>query len=75
MPTPDPKNGIYRHYKGNEYVVTGVAIHTETNERMVVYHQLDKLNPLFVRPLEMFCEDVVVDGKSVPRFKCTVILW
>lgn len=41
---------------------------------MVVYHQLHKPHLLFVRPLEMFCGEVVVDGKTVPRFVCTATI-
>jgi hypothetical protein len=70
----DPKPGIYRHYKGNEYVVIGIALHSETSERMVLYHQLHAPRLLWVRPLGMFCEEVVVDGKTVPRFACTTTI-
>ncbi|MDE2027882.1 MAG: DUF1653 domain-containing protein [Candidatus Omnitrophica bacterium] len=65
--------GIYEHYKGKRYQVLGVAIHTETEEKLVVYKALYKGNfpedALWVRPLAMFQEQVVVDGKSLPRFR------
>lgn len=64
----EPAPGIYKHYKGVEYVVTGVAIHTETNEWMVIYYQIRWPEKLFVRPLAMFCGEVVVDGEPVRRF-------
>lgn len=61
--------GRYRHYKGNEYEVVGVARHSETEEEMVVYRKLYGDHSLWVRPLAMFRESVVVDGREVPRFE------
>ena len=61
-------SGTYRHYKGNDYEVVGVATHSETHEPMVVYRPLYGERALWVRPLAMFMEDVTVDGKTVPRF-------
>jgi hypothetical protein len=63
------KPGRYRHYKGNEYVVVGVARHSETEEEVVVYRQDYGERSLWVRPLAMFLETVEVDGEQVPRFK------
>jgi hypothetical protein len=60
--------GRYRHYKGNEYTVLGVARHSETLEELVVYRQEYGDHGLWVRPAAMFAETVVVDGKTVPRF-------
>ncbi len=60
--------GRYRHYKGNEYQVIGVARHSESHEEMVVYRPLYGEGGLWVRPLAMFTENVTVDGNSVPRF-------
>ena len=62
------KLGIYRHYKGNKYEVTGIAKHSETLEEMVVYKALYGEGQIWVRPLKMFMEEVEVDGKKVPRF-------
>ena len=64
----DPLPGRYRHYKGNEYEVIGVARHSETDDRVVVYRPLYNDGRLWVRPLAMFVEDVVVNGARVPRF-------
>lgn len=63
--------GRYRHYKGKEYRVIGVAKHSETLEDLVVYEALydNELSKLWIRPLKMFTEMVEVDGKSVPRFE------
>jgi hypothetical protein len=65
--------GIYEHYKGNRYEVVGEAIHTETQEPMVLYKALYKGNfsegTIWARPLEMFTEIVQVDGKAMPRFR------
>lgn len=60
--------GLYRHYKGPEYRVLGVARHSENEEQVVVYQALYGEFGLWVRPLQMFCEEVVVDGETVPRF-------
>ena len=62
------RSGRYRHYKGNDYEVIGIARHSETEEEMVVYCKLYGDGSLWVRPLEIFIEDVVVDGRTVPRF-------
>jgi hypothetical protein len=63
--------GKYRHYKGKEYEVIGVARHSETLEELVVYKALYQKEGenLWVRPLAMFLETVVIEGKTIPRFK------
>ncbi|NTW22182.1 DUF1653 domain-containing protein [Candidatus Falkowbacteria bacterium] len=68
------KLGKYQHYKGNYYEVIGVAHHSETLEELVVYRALyehEKFgdNSLWVRPMKMFLETVVIDGKEILRFK------
>lgn len=63
-----PKKGRYRHYKGNEYEMIGIANHSETLEKMVVYRALYGEGALWVRPLSMWQESVTVNGKSVLRF-------
>ena len=60
--------GKYRHFKGGEYEVLGVARHTETLEELVVYRALYGERKLWVRPLSMWEEPAVRDGVSVPRF-------
>ena len=60
--------GRYRHYKGGEYEVIGTARHSETQEELVVYRALYGEKKLWVRPLEMFAEDVIIKGKKQPRF-------
>ena len=62
------KQGVYRHYKGKDYLVTGLAHHSETREPLVVYRCLYDDYSLWVRPLAMFTETVLIDGKEVPRF-------
>jgi hypothetical protein len=61
--------GRYRHYKGNEYVVIGVAKHSETQEELVVYRPEYGERGMWVRPKTMFLESVEVDGQTEPRFK------
>jgi cyclomaltodextrinase / maltogenic alpha-amylase / neopullulanase len=68
------KLGKYQHFKGNFYEVIGVARHSETLEELVVYRALYESkefgkNSLWVRPKKMFLENVIADGKEVPRFK------
>jgi hypothetical protein len=61
--------GRYRHYKGKDYEVIGVATHSETQEKLVVYRTLYGDFDLWVRPLAMFTESVTVEGEQVPRFR------
>lgn len=68
MSSNDPVPGRYRHYKGGEYEVIGVARHSESDERFVVYRPLYGEGALWVRPLAMFLETVAHNGEPVPRF-------
>jgi hypothetical protein len=68
------KLGKYRHYKGKEYEVIGVATHSETLEELVIYKALYDIegkgkDSLWVRPKGMFDEEVVVDGVVRKRFE------
>jgi len=70
----DLKLGKYQHYKGKFYEVIGVARNSETLEEFVVYRALYESkefgkNAIWVRPKKMFLENVIVDGKEIPRFK------
>ena len=60
--------GRYRHFKGNEYEVLGVARHSETEEELVVYRALYGDFGLWVRPVSMWNETVERDGKTFRRF-------
>lgn len=62
------KLGKYRHFKGNEYMVLGIANHSETMEQMVVYQALYGKKELWVRPISMWNEVVDKDGYRGPRF-------
>jgi hypothetical protein len=61
-------SGVYRHFKGKDYLVIGVAIHSESGEELVVYRPLYGDFQLTVRPKAMFVEPVERDGYSGPRF-------
>lgn len=61
--------GKYRHFKGKDYEVIAIAKHTETLEKYVVYKALYGDYEIWIRPLEMFIEEVVSEGKKQPRFK------
>lgn len=63
------KQGRYRHYKGRDYIVLGVATHSESEEELVVYQKDYGDRSLWVRPLNMFTETVEVNGEATPRFK------
>ena len=72
------KKGIYRHYKGKDYEVIDVCIHSETDEPLVLYKPLYDcpglaskgydIRPLFVRPIDLFTETIDLDGKEILRF-------
>lgn len=62
------KPGKYRHFKGNEYEVIGLARHSETQEELVVYRALYGERGLWVRPASMWSETVERDGKAFTRF-------
>ena len=62
------KPGLYRHFKGNEYEVLGMATHSETFEPMVIYRALYGTHNLWVRPASMWNEMVTRDGVTRRRF-------
>ncbi len=64
----EPHPGRYRHYKGSDYRVLGLARHSETLEPLVVYQALYGEHGLWVRPAAMFTESVCFNGHPVPRF-------
>lgn len=68
MTSNEPVPGRYRHFKGGEYEVIGIATHSETHERLVVYRPLYNDSGLWVRPVAMFLEPVTHNGATVPRF-------
>ena len=67
-PLKDVTPGRYRHFKGGEYEVIGIARQSETLEQMVVYRALYGERGLWVRPLTMFLQTVSQDGVQLPRF-------
>ncbi len=68
MESLDIRPGRYRHFKGKEYRVLGVALHSETLEQLVVYQALYGDGQLWVRPAAMWTETVERDGQTLPRF-------
>jgi len=60
-------NGIYKHFKGNYYIVNDIAIHSETKEKYVVYRGLYEDTTLYIRPLDMFLSEV--DHEKYPDVK------
>lgn len=63
------KLGKYRHFKGNEYEVIGIARHSETLEEMIVYRALYDEGGMWVRPATMWNETIERDGKVFKRFE------
>ena len=63
--------GKYKHYKGKEYEVIAIARHSETLEELVVYKALyqSEGENSWVRPMNMFIEELEIDGKKTPRFE------
>lgn len=60
---------LYEHYKGHRYKLLHVARHSETLEEYVVYQALYGDGGVWIRPLQMFLETVLINGKSIARFK------
>ena len=67
-PLPPAEPGRYRHYKGGEYELVGVARHSETLEPLVVYRPLYNATGLWARPYDMFFGELEVDGRVQQRF-------
>lgn len=62
------KLGKYRHFKGGDYEVIGIAKHSETLEDLVIYRHYGE-QELWARPLKMFLENVTIDGKEIARYE------
>lgn len=60
---------LYDHYKGHRYKILAIALHSETLEELVVYQALDGAGNVWVRPLKMFLENIIINEQSQPRFK------
>ena len=63
------QKGLYRHFKGNIYEVIDTARHAETEQDMVIYRALYGDFGLWVRPIDLFTEEVVLNGNKIPRFQ------
>ncbi len=63
-----PPSGVYKHYKGGFYEVIGIGKHSETHEVMVIYKDVHSEKKIWVRPMEMWFDEVLVGGVSVFRF-------
>jgi hypothetical protein len=63
------RQGTYEHYKGKRYQVLGAALHSETLKELVVYKTLYGEGLIWVRPLDMFLEEVDIEGEKKPRFR------
>ena len=63
------QKGLYRHFKGREYLLIEIVTHSETLEKMVVYQALYGDFSYWVRPYDLFFERVLLEGQYVPRFE------
>jgi hypothetical protein len=68
-----PVGSTFMHYKGKKYKILSIGRHSENEKLHVVYQGLYTCetygeNPIWIRPLEMFLETVVINGKTIPRF-------
>lgn len=61
------KNRVYKHFKGNYYIVLDFAIHSETQQNMVLYRALYDNGALYARPYELFVSEV--DHEKYPNIK------
>lgn len=61
-------NKLYKHFKGNTYKVLNIGIHTETNEKMVVYEDINS-HKVWIRPYDMF--NSLVDKEKYPNVEQT----
>lgn len=60
-------NGIYKHFKGDSYIIVDIALDSETKEKVVVYRRLYGDGSLWIRPLDMFLSEV--DHEKYPNVK------
>jgi len=64
---------LWEHYKGDVYVGQGVSLHTETEEETFVYTNSE--GRIFNRPIDMFLENVIVDGQEKERFRFVGVIF
>lgn len=62
------EKGIYKHFKGNKYIVLHTAIHSETGEELIIYARLDNRSQVWARPKSMFVEKIDRDDYKGYRF-------
>lgn len=73
MTTKRVKKGLYKHYKGATYEVLGEAVNSENKEELIVYQEFNENKienaRIWVRPKNMFLEEVEIEGIKKPRFE------
>lgn len=64
-----PPEGLYQHFKGAHYRLLSIGRHSETEEQFAIYHPVGRPNEIWLRPLAMFCQSVLHEGRQCPRFR------
>lgn len=70
---PNSSIDVYRHYKGGLYELLDTALHTETDEKLVIYRDVNPPHKVWARPFDMFFSTVTLENREVPRFEKTDI--
>ena len=59
---------IYKHFKGNVYKIIAIAKHTETEEELIIYQQVDQPQKVWARPISMFIDIIEKNNNKFSRF-------
>lgn len=63
------EKGIYKHFKGELYIVVDLAMHSESEEQYVIYHNINNKDKLWIRPINMFNDLIENEKLKIKRFE------